>query len=202
MHLVVKGRNAEVTGRVQRYAEKRFSKIVKQLDEDLTRFELEIIEEANPRIKDNQVAEATIWTDGTALRAREASHDVFAAIDLVSDKLARQVRKFREKRVKQRHGGPHNHDLSAFKGALQDTGQTASPSNGVNEMTDIENMKIVKTKQFRLGPMTPVEAAEQMSLVGHDFFVFVNAENNQTCVLYKRHDGDLGLIEPTLADVE
>jgi len=144
------------------------------------------------------------------MRAREASHDVYASIDLVADKLARQVKKHHDKRVQDRHGGPHGHERDRWKGALQENGtgngqlsdgyefQTQNPED---DMAQIDaQLRIVKTKQFSLGPMSPEEAAEQMSLVGHDFFVFVNDETNDTCVLYKRSDGQFGLIEPTLTE--
>src|SRR5207342_3529289 len=93
---------------VQAYAEKRLGKLSKQLDDDVTRVELEIAEEKNPRVADSHVAEVTIWTKGPTMRAREASHDIYAAIDLVAEKLQRQVLKYREKRIQyQHHGGPH-----------------------------------------------------------------------------------------------
>ena len=216
MKLLVKGKNVDVSKRVQAYAEKRLGKLSRQLDDDLTRVELEITEEKNPRVSDCHVAEVTIWTKGPTLRAREASHDVYASIDLVADKLTRQVQKFRDKRKEYQHGGVHHNGShrqgspGRYKGALQDNG------NGVGALPEghefstqqleermaqsDEAVRIVKTKQFRLGPMGPDEAAEQMELVGHDFFVFVNSENNQTCVLYRRSDGDYGLIEPTLTE--
>ncbi|MCW2923850.1 MAG: yfiA: ribosomal subunit interface protein [Thermoleophilia bacterium] len=209
MKLLVKGKNVDVSRRVQEYAEKRLSKLSLQLDDDVTRMELEITEEKNPRVADSLVAEATVWTKGKALRAREASPDVFASIDLVADKLARQVKKYHDKRVQYRHGGVHGHEAKdRWKGALQDNGNGAgdlpkgyefeTPTMESDGMADTSTqLRIVKTKQFALGPMSPEEAAEQMSLVGHDFFVFVNDETNETSVLYKRSDGQFGLIEQT-----
>jgi putative sigma-54 modulation protein len=143
------------------------------------------------------------------MRAKEASHDAYAAIDLVVDKLARQVQKFREKRKQYQHGGPHHNGHGRYKSALQENGNgnghlpegyefSTQSTEESERMAQNEAARIVKTKQFRLGPMLPEEASEQLELVGHDFFVFVNAENDQTCVLYRRADGDYGLIEPTL----
>ena len=207
MKLLVKGKNIDVSRRVQEYAEKRLSKLSLQLDDDVTRMELEITEEKNPRVADSKVAEATIWTKGRALRAREASPDVFASIDLVAEKLARQVKKYHDKRVQDRQGGPHGHERDRWKGALMDNGNGAGklPDGYEFETQTTEDgmaqtgsqLRIVKTKQFSLGPMSPEQAAEQMSLVGHDFFVFVNDETEETSVLYTRSDGQFGLIEPT-----
>jgi putative sigma-54 modulation protein len=213
MKLLVKGKNIDVSRRIQEYAEKRLSKLSLQLDDDVTRMELEITEEKNPRVSDNKVAEATVWTKGRALRAKEASPDVFASIDLVADKLARQVKKYHDKRVQDRHGGKHGHERDRWKGALQDNGNGAGklPAGYEFETQAMEDegmantgsqLRIVKTKQFSLGPMSPEEAAEQMSLVGHDFFVFVNDETGDTSVLYKRSDGQFGLIEPTSVESE
>lgn len=211
MKLLVKGKNVDVSRRVQEYAEKRLSKLSLQLDDDVTRMELELTEEKNPRVADAHVAEATVWTKGRALRAKEASHDVYASIDLVADKLARQVKKYHDKRVQYRHGGAPGHEpTNRWKGALRENGSGSGslPEGYEFETQTMEDamagtgsqLRIVKTKQFSLGPMSPEEAAEQMSLVGHDFFVFVNDETDQTSVLYKRSDGQFGLIEPTAVE--
>jgi putative sigma-54 modulation protein len=210
MKLLVKGKNVDVSRRVQEYAEKRLDKLSMQLDDDVTSIELEITEEKNPRVADCHVVEATIYTKGRALRAKEASHDVYASIDLIAEKLARQVKKYHDKRVQARHGGPHGHEKDRWKGALQENGNGNGqlPPDYEFETQTMEDamagtdsqLRIVKTKQFSLGPISPEEAAEQMSLVGHDFFVFVNDETDETCVLYKRSDGQFGLIEPTIAE--
>jgi putative sigma-54 modulation protein len=212
MKLLVKGKNVDVSRRVQEYAEKRLSKLSLQLDDEVTSMELEITEEKNPRVADCKVAEATVWTKGRALRAREASPDVFASIDLVADKLARQVKKYHDKRVQDRHGGTHGHERDRWKGALQENGngngalpadhefETQTTEDGMAQMGS--QLRIVKTKQYSQGSMSPEQAAEQMSLVGHDFFVFVNDETDETSVLYKRSDGQFGLIEPTAVEVE
>lgn len=211
MKLLVKGKNIDVSRRVQDYAEKRLSKLSLHLDDDVTRMELEITEERNPRVADSKVAEVTLWTKGRALRAKEASPDVFASIDLVADKLARQVKKYRDKRTQNRHGGPHGRERDSWKGALMDNGNGSGQlpegyefetqtTEGDSMANTGSQLRIVKTKQFSLGPMSPEEAAEQMSLVGHDFFVFVNDETGDTSVLYKRSDGQFGLIEPTSVD--
>ncbi len=213
MKLTVKGKNIDVSRRVQEYAEKRLGKLSLQLDDDVTRVELEISEEKNPRVSDPHIAEATVWTKGKPMRAKEASHDVYASIDLVADKLARQVKKHHDKRIEIRHGGGHAHaPKDRWKGALRDNGkgsgalpegyefETQTTEDGMASSSS--QLRIVKTKQFSQGPMSPEQAAEQMSLVGHDFFVFVNDETDDTCVLYKRSDGQFGLIEPTAVAAE
>ncbi len=212
MRLLIKGKNVDVSPQVRAYAEKRLGKLSKLLDDDATRLELELAEERNPRVADSHIAEATIWTKGPTLRAHEAAPDIYEAIDLVTDKLSRQVRSLHERRVDHRKGIAGNGNGTHGNGApmLPDEGSLAAllaVEGDVHERTEsvmagTGELRIVKTKQFRLGPMTPEEAAEHMGLVGHDFFVFVNEENNQTCVLYRRSDGALGLIEPAIAEAE
>jgi putative sigma-54 modulation protein len=206
MQLTVKGRNIDVTDRITEYADKRLGKLLKQLPDDVTKVELELSEEKNPRVADSHVAEATIWTKGPTIRAKEASHDLFASIDLVAEKLARQVRKNRD-RVSR---GAPSKDL--WRGALRENGNGSGelpngyefnhqlPTEG--SMDTDTAINIVKTKQFQSGPMTPEEAAQQLELLGHEFFLFQNADSGDTCVLYRRADGDYGLVEPTIARAE
>src|SRR5215212_11028934 len=104
MRLQVKGRHIDVTDALFSYAERKLSKLARHLADE-SWVELELIVEHNPRISENQVAEATIWTKGPVLRARESSTDMYASIDLVADKLERQVKRYRERR---KRGRPHH----------------------------------------------------------------------------------------------
>jgi putative sigma-54 modulation protein len=173
VQLHVKGKNVEVTPAIHDYAERKLGKLAKQLA-DPTRVELELAVERNPSIAANHVAEATIWTKGPVLRAREASPDMKASIDLLTDKLERQVKRYRQKRR-------HEHERHS----------NVSPAD-LPEETPV----IVKTKQFTLSPLTPEEAVAQLELIGHDFYVFRNAESGEINVVYRRDDGGYGLIEP------
>ena len=113
MRLQVKGKNVEVSQQIRAYAEEKLSRLERHLNGP-TQVELELAVERNPSIPDNHVAEATIWTKGPTLRAREASEDMKAAIDQLVDKLERQVKKYRERRtVEPRRHAPHNGDTAA-----------------------------------------------------------------------------------------
>src|SRR5262245_39176857 len=105
MKLQVTGKNLDVTQPIVDYAERKLTKLAKHLS-DSSRVELELAVERNPSISQSQVAEATIWTKGPVLRARESSTDMYASIDLVADKLERQVKRYRERR---KRGRPHGH---------------------------------------------------------------------------------------------
>jgi len=177
MRLQVKGKNLDVSDSIRSYAEEKLRKLERQLA-DPTQIELELSVERNPSISANNVAEATIWTKGPTLRAREASADMRASIDQLVDKLERQVTRYRQKRRRRtaRDDG----------GTLQ---AAAAPSNDTEPV-------IVKTKQFAVKPMSAEEAVLQLELVGHDFFVFQDAESGEVNVVYRRRDGRYGLIEP------
>ena len=175
MRLQVKGKNLDVSDSIRTYAEEKLSKLEKQLAAP-TQVELELAVERNPSISANHVAEATVWTKGPVLRARESSSDMRASIDQLVDKLERQVTRYRQKRRRRanRHADP---------------AETLTPP-AENEPT------IVKTKQFNVNPMSPEEAVLQLELVGHDFFVFRNADTDEVNVVYRRRYGGYGLIEP------
>jgi putative sigma-54 modulation protein len=176
VRLQVKGKNVEVTDSIREYAEEKLSKLERQLA-DPTRVELELAVERNPSISQNHVAEATIWTKGPILRAREASADHKASIDQLVDKLERQVKRYREKRRSRRQQVP-----------AAEIPEDAIPIE--------EEPRIVKSKQFAIKPMGPEEAVLQLELVGHDFFVFQNADSGEVNVVYRRKKGGYGLIEP------
>ena len=185
MNLTVKGRNLTLTDAISSYAEDKIGRLGKYLA-DGSRCEVELWTEKNPSIADNQVVEATIFTKGPVIRAREASPDIYASIDLVFAKLERQVKKYRGKLVSRSQGG--------HKEALALEGFTIPEATEVVE-EEAAAPRIVKTKQFMIKPMTPEEAAMQLELVGHNFFVFTNAETQETAVVYRRRDGNYGLIE-------
>ena len=178
MRLQVKGRNVEVSESIRDYAERMLGTLDRLLT-DLTTVELELAVERNPSIAENQVAEATIFTKGPVLRAREASGDMKASIDQLTEKLMRQVKHYRESR--QDHRRPRGPAI-------------ADPGGFVTE--DGAEPQIVRTKQFAVKPMSAEEAVLQLELVGHDFFVFQNADSSDVNVVYRRRGGGYGLIEP------
>jgi putative sigma-54 modulation protein len=193
MRLQVSGRNLDITEPIREYAERKLARIERHLTED-TRVDLELAIERNRSISANQHAELTVWTRGPVLRAHEYAEDMYAAIDLAVDKLDRQVRRYRERR---RHWRPH-HQTREVEALLpfsdDDEAASAALANGVE--SEIPIPTIVKTKRFNMKPMHPDEAALQLELVGHEFYVFLNAESDAVAVIYRRRDGNLGVIEP------
>jgi putative sigma-54 modulation protein len=179
MRLQVKGKNVEVSETIRRYAEEKLRKLDRQLHR-LAEVELELRVEKNPSIAENQVAEATVWTKGPTLRVTEATTDMKASIDQLTEKLLRQIEHARGKRRGRYMRG------------------NGIPTGGSMSIPDEEEAgpRIVKTKQFSVKPMSAEEAALQLELVGHDFFVFRSDDSGEINVIYRRRDGGYGLIEP------
>jgi putative sigma-54 modulation protein len=184
VEIAVKGRNMSVTEALERYAFEKVERIRKFFDDErsVSRAEVELIHERNPSISEPEVAEATLFINGVVLKAREASEDMYASIDRMSDKLERQVRRYRGRQIDRWHG--------------QLKGHSPEPESTVPENEEEIEAKIVRTKQFQMKPMGAEEAVLQMELLDHDFFVFTSADTGDINVVYRRRDGNYGLIEP------
>jgi putative sigma-54 modulation protein len=187
MQIMVKGRNISVTEALEQYATKKIERIRKFFDDDhsVSRAEVELIHERNPSIPEPEVAETTLFINGAVLKAREASVDMYASIDRMSDKLERQVRRYRGRQLDRWQGQRERHAAAV----------EARPPIVDEEEEDI-GARIVRTKQFQMKPMSPEEAALQMELLDHAFFVFTNADTGEINVVYRRRDHNYGLIEP------
>lgn len=173
MKIVVSGRNIEVTQGIREAVEKKLSKLEKYFKPEVEAHVTLNVE------KNRQIVEVTIPFNGVILRGEESNNDMYASIDIVSDKLERQVRKQKTKLERRKHS-----DSLRF----QNIPDYHSKGN--------EEAKIVKTKKFAIKPMSEEEAVLEMELLAHNFFVFENANSNEVNVVYKRKDGNYGLIEP------
>lgn len=187
MQLIIKGRHEDLAESVREYAEKKISKIERFFN-NFSKIEVEFASEKNPRIADRHGVEVTIFARGAVIRAKEAASDYMSAVDLVMKKVEKQVKKYKEKH----HAGTARHHES-----LADLAPKEAAGSGVAES---EEPRIVKTKRFGIKPMTPEEAALQMDLLGHSFFVFTDAQSAETNVIYRRRDGNYGLIEPITSE--
>jgi len=182
MDMVVKGRHMDVTPDVREYAEDKVGKVARILNGMVMSTEVELYHERNRSIGEREVAEVTVFTKGHVLRARETAADMKSAIDKMSAKLERQARRFKEK-VVDRHAGKLTPALATVPAA---------------EEEEEEDRGIVKTKAVDLKPMSAEEAILQLELLGHDFFIFASDETDEVNVLYRRRDGDYGLLQPRL----
>ncbi|MDW7650329.1 MAG: ribosome-associated translation inhibitor RaiA [Bacillota bacterium] len=175
MKLILRGKDVEVTDALKDHVQKRIGKIDKYFDFDAVAQVTLIVEHGMHKV------EVTADINGMILRAEEGTGDMYASIDLVVDKLERQIAKYKTRiNRKARQGG----GLKAMAELPK-----------VDEEDDLD---VVKTKRFVVKPMPVEEAVLQMNLLGHDFFVFINADIDEINVVYRRKDGKYGLIEPAL----
>ncbi|AWB10099.1 putative sigma-54 modulation protein [Thermodesulfobium acidiphilum] len=177
MQIVVKDKGVNLSEDLKNYTTNKISKLEKFFKKII---EVQVVLSKTSAKKNKQIfsAEVTIFAAGSTIRAQERSEDLRTAIDLVYDKLERQISKYKEKLV-QRHRNLMNENFLVQKG----------------EEVVHEN-KIVKTKRFPLKPITPEEAIIDMELLGHNFYVFINSQTMDTNVVYRRNEGGYGLIEP------
>ena len=185
MEVTIRGRNVEITPRVQEYVEKKVGKFDRYLP-TITEAHMELSAEKTKSAQDSQVAQLTIRNKGAILRVEEHNQDLFAAIDAVMDKMYRQIGRYK---------GKHKDRARAGAEEVAGGGEELPVELELEEPVG----RIVRTKSFRMVSINPEEAIEQMELLGHDFYVFFNAEAGAINVLYRRKDGNYGLIQPEMA---
>ncbi|WP_137596941.1 ribosome hibernation-promoting factor, HPF/YfiA family [Paucilactobacillus kaifaensis] len=175
----IRGENIEVTDAIREYVTKRISKLEKYFENNL-----EALAHVNLKVYSNKNSkvEVTIPLPYLTLRAEETSQDMYGSVDLVTDKLERQIRKYKTKvNRKSREKGYKKLEFV--------------PTDSVEPEEENVELEVVRTKQVSLKPMDNEEAILQMDMLGHDFFVFEDAETNGTSIVYRRNDGRYGLIE-------
>lgn len=187
MKLVLKGKNIQVSDRIRQYVEKKMGKLDRYLPSiDETRVELS--REKTKSAQHRQVAQITVRTNGTILRAEERADDMFAAIDLVVDKIYRQIARFKGKRMDRWHS----------PATIRDEEQIPVPEEFYEGLAEEADRQIVRVKQFVVDHMNEEEAVEQMELLGHDFFLFFNPNAGRINLIYRRKDGNYGLLDPIM----
>ena len=174
MRFIISGKNIEVTEGIRSAIEHKLSKLDKYFSEDAEIFVTLSVE------RNRQKIEVTIPMKGQVVRAEQDSTDMYVSIDLVVDIIERQIRRYKTKLMNKKLSG------TEFKKEFFE----------VDDDTQDEEIKIVRSKKFAIKPMDVEEACVQMELIGHTFFVFRNADTFEVNVVYKRKDGTFGLIEP------
>ena len=185
MEIVVRGRNVSMTDRVQEYVEKKVGKLERYLP-IIDEARMELSQEETRSAQHRMIAQLTVRAHGKVLRAEEREQDLFAAIDLVADKMQRQITRFKDRLYSR--GQLRGVETVRVPEEPEAAGESAAEPVG----------SIVRTKKFLVTPMGPEEAIEQMELLGHDFFVFYNSDVQGINVLYRRQSGDYGLLQPEL----
>lgn len=182
----IHSRDLSISPRLREYVEKKVSRLDHYLPTiNEARVDLSEVKSARSAA-DREVAQLTVWTRGVVLRAEESKDDIFVAVDAVLDKMHRQIERYKGKHWHGRHTGAGVEAL--VEPEEVETALETEPAGTV-----------VRRKRFALTPMNETEALDQMSLLGHEaFFVFYNADSNRVNVLYRRKNGDFGLIDPEI----
>jgi len=176
MKYIINGRNIEVTPDLEAYIEKKFSKLENYFNDD-TEIHVTLTKQ-----REDEKVEVTIPMKGTTVRAEETTNDMYMTIDRLDDIVERQLRRNRKKLIDRKQNAPA---FTSYFADIEDDGDV--------EENDI---RIVKSKRFAMKPMDPEEACFQMDMLGHNFYVFYNSNTEEVNVVYKRKDGNYGLIEP------
>ncbi len=193
MDIAIRCRNTNVSDVLRLTAEEKVARLGRYVD-GMERAEVRFSEERNPRIADREVCEVIIVGHGHTVRAKAAAADNFAAVDRVVDKLEHRLEKLKGRLVRHSNRRRHPSNGAVLQGAS--TLGTDLPTDDSDD--DVEpGPRIVRTKQFAMKPMTPEEAVLQMDMLSHDFYFFTNSESNRAAVVYRRRDGDFGLIDAT-----
>ena len=192
MKILIHGKNLELTGALKEYTEAKIEKATHHYKDIVKEADIHLSIEKNPRVS-FQTAEVTIFANGTVIRAEEKTENLYSSIDLVSNKLCRKLRKYKERNNKTIHN-----KQSKYKDSLP---IESMESNFLNNALFKEGTEAslpepsIKNKYFEMTPISSDEARKQLDLIDHDFYVFRNKKNNELQVIYKRNHGGYGLIQ-------
>ena len=185
----IQGRNVEVSELLRATVEEKVTRLGRYLD-SMERAEVRFLEERNPRIADKEVCEVTVVGHGHIVRATAAASDTFAAVDRVVDKLEHRLEKLKGRLIGRSH--PRRHAGGA---PGPEVGAAVVADESEEEDAEEETPRIIRTVQADAKPMTPEEAVLELDLLGRGFFLFTNAETGRAAVVYRRKDGQIGLID-------
>ncbi|MEO0869270.1 MAG: ribosome-associated translation inhibitor RaiA [Cyanobacteria bacterium J06642_11] len=192
MKLVIQGKNIEITEAIRQHVSQKIEKSVSHFQRMINKVDVCLSVAGGVKMPTRQCAEVTVHINRAVVRAEESSDSLYASIDLVADKICRQLRKYKEKRRSSDHVSvrsmdvdvsPQGTDLQQVTELLEQ-GQPQLPAD------------VVRAKYFAMTPMTAQEALENLQLIDHDFYMFYNIETNQINVMYERNHGGYGLIQP------
>ena len=182
MQIVIKGNNIKLTPALKDYVHEKIGRLSKFF-EAVRAVEVELTHQDNKSADQSQKLEVTLNANGTIFRCEESTVNMYASIDIVAEKLERQLQRYKQ-RLYQRSRVARGGKGESIEKIME---EPAPPEP-----------RIVKMKRFAIKPMPPAEASLQMEMLNHNFYVFLNSDTEQVNVIYKRCDGDYGLIEPEL----
>jgi len=192
MKILIHGKNLELTGALKEYTEAKIEKATHHYKDIVKEADIHLSIEKNPRVS-FQTADVTIFANGTVIRAEEKTENLYSSIDLVSNKLCRKLRKYKERNNKTIHNNQFKNKESLLTESIE--------SKYLDKELLKEGMEAslpepsIKNKYFEMNPISSEEARKQLDLIDHDFYVFRNKKNNELQVIYKRNHGGYGLIQ-------
>ena len=192
MKILIHGKNLELTGALKEYTEAKIEKATHHYKDIVKEADIHLSIEKNPRVS-FQTAEVTIFANGTVIRAEEKTENLYSSIDLVSNKLCRKLRKYKERNNKTIHNNQFKNKeslpIESMESGFLDK---ALLKEGIEASLPEPS---IKNKYFEMNPISSEEARKQLDLIDHDFYVFRNKKNNELQVIYKRNHGGYGLIQ-------
>jgi len=192
MKILIHGKNLELTGALKQYTETKIEKATHHYKDIVKEADIHLSIEKNPRVS-FQTAEVTIFANGTVIRAEEKTENLYSSIDLVSNKLCRKLRKYKERNNKTAHNNQFKNKDSF---PIENTESRFLDKDFLKEGMEASLPEpSIKNKYFEMIPISLEEARKQLDLIDHDFYVFRNKKNNELQVIYKRNHGGYGLIQ-------
>jgi putative sigma-54 modulation protein len=192
MEITVSGRKMPVTDALRAYAVDKIGGVLEQFDINPISCEVVLYKEKNKAISDSGICEVTVVLKGHIARVEESEEDMYAAIDVAAAKIARQLRKIKNRNIDKRK---RRADAEA-QAAFEDAAATEGELDLDRLMDELSADDIVRRKRIEFAPMTEEQALVQMDLIGHDFFVYTDRDSNEVHVLYRRTDGSYGILAP------
>ena len=181
MQLLITGKNMNISGRTEAYVRQKLGRLDRHLSEPVEA-RVELSTENTKNVNQRQIVQVTLHKNGTIIRAEERSAEMRSAVDAVVDKLDKQIRRYKDKQVRKRRA-----PVGLGEAVAEQTTEPPEPEP-----------LIVRTKKFKTLPMSPPEAVDQMELLGHSFYLFLNQDTGDVNVVYRRDDGNYGVLDPQL----
>ena len=188
MKLLIQGNNIDVTDAIHDYVQQKVEKAVQHYQNMTGKVDVHLSVARNARITNKHKAEVTVYANGTVIRAQEGSENLYASIDLVSDKIARQLRKYKEKEIYKK-----THAQTKIGEVVEDQ---PVQENLIGDRAPELPSEVVRMKYFTMPLMSIEGALEQLQLVDHDFYMFRNKDTKEINVIYIRNHGGYGVIQP------
>ncbi|MEL6231964.1 MAG: ribosome-associated translation inhibitor RaiA [Cyanobacteria bacterium J06627_3] len=187
MKVVLQGKNIEITDSIRDYAHQKIGKAIRHFENLVTEVDINLSVHHSTRKQGVQMAEVTTYAKGTIIRAMEKHGDLYSSIDLVADKITRQLKKYKEKQ--QQRGQAQISQDNSFELSI-------NPTAIITSHRPVLPATVVRNKFFAMPPLSVQEALEKLQLIDHDFYMFQNSSTGDINVIYERNHGGYGLIQP------